>query len=44
MKEGRIVEQGQHEDLVMSGGEYSRLYNVQAKAFLVSAKANHSDY
>jgi subfamily B ATP-binding cassette protein MsbA len=34
MKEGRIVEEGGHDDLLKKGGEYSRLYTMQY--------ANHS--
>ncbi|KAF8307960.1 P-loop containing nucleoside triphosphate hydrolase protein, partial [Clavulina sp. PMI_390] len=33
MKEGRIVEQGTHAELVALGGSYAHLYNVQAQAF-----------
>lgn len=30
-KNGRIVEDGSHEDLIAKGGEYSKLYSVQAQ-------------
>lgn len=33
MKNGTIVEQGSHADLLAAGGEYASLYNMQAKAF-----------
>ncbi|KAF8323991.1 P-loop containing nucleoside triphosphate hydrolase protein [Clavulina sp. PMI_390] len=33
MKEGRIIEQGTHAELVALGGSYANLYNVQAQAF-----------
>lgn len=33
MKNGTIVEQGSHEELLAADGEYASLYNVQAKAF-----------
>ncbi|KAF8302588.1 P-loop containing nucleoside triphosphate hydrolase protein [Clavulina sp. PMI_390] len=33
MKEGRIIEQGTHVELVALGGSYAHLYNVQAQAF-----------
>lgn len=33
MKDGAIVEQGSHAELLAAGGEYASLYNVQAKAF-----------
>lgn len=33
MKDGRIVEQGSHQELLAAEGEYASLYNVQAKAF-----------
>jgi ATP-binding cassette subfamily B protein len=29
MEDGRIVEQGTHDDLLLAGGPYSRLYNAQ---------------
>lgn len=34
MKDGKLVEQGTHDDLISRGGEYYKLHNVQAKAFL----------
>ncbi|KAH8116737.1 P-loop containing nucleoside triphosphate hydrolase protein [Phellopilus nigrolimitatus] len=40
MKEGRLVEQGTHEELLAKGGEYFRLHNVQAQAFLREAEPN----
>ena len=33
MKDGEIVEQGVHAELMASGGEYSKLYEIQANAF-----------
>ncbi|KAF7375308.1 Lipid A export ATP-binding/permease protein MsbA [Mycena sanguinolenta] len=33
MKEGQVVETGTHKELMALGGEYSELYNVQARAF-----------
>ncbi|KAJ7753911.1 P-loop containing nucleoside triphosphate hydrolase protein [Mycena maculata] len=33
MKDGQAVESGTHQELLARGGEYSELYNVQAKAF-----------
>ncbi|TFK63113.1 P-loop containing nucleoside triphosphate hydrolase protein [Pluteus cervinus] len=33
MKDGAIVESGTHEDLMTNEGEYSKLYNIQARAF-----------
>lgn len=34
MKDGEIVEQGTHGILMQKDGEYAKLYNVQAAAFL----------
>ncbi|KAJ7644001.1 P-loop containing nucleoside triphosphate hydrolase protein [Roridomyces roridus] len=33
MKDGNLVESGTHEELIKMGGEYFKLYDVQAKAF-----------
>jgi ABC-type multidrug transport system fused ATPase/permease subunit len=33
MKDGRIIEQGTHTELLKNGGAYAHLYNVQAQAF-----------
>ncbi len=34
MKEGRIVEQGSHDELMDAGGLYSELFTLQADAYL----------
>lgn len=34
MKGGTVVETGTHPALIENGGEYAKLYNVQAGAFL----------
>jgi ABC-type multidrug transport system fused ATPase/permease subunit len=34
MKEGKLVEQGSHAELIAKKGEYYNLYNVQAQAFI----------
>ncbi len=34
MKDGAIVESGSHEALISQDGEYAKLYNIQAKAFV----------
>jgi subfamily B ATP-binding cassette protein MsbA len=31
LKEGRVIEEGGHDDLIRMGGEYHRLYNLQFK-------------
>jgi ABC-type transport system involved in cytochrome bd biosynthesis fused ATPase/permease subunit len=33
MKEGSIVEQGTHNELLEQAGEYAKMYNIQAQAF-----------
>jgi ABC-type multidrug transport system fused ATPase/permease subunit len=33
MKEGKLVEQGTHAELIAMEGEYFDLYNIQAQAF-----------
>ncbi|KAJ7611789.1 P-loop containing nucleoside triphosphate hydrolase protein [Roridomyces roridus] len=33
MKEGAIIESGTHEELLELGGEYCKMFNIQAKAF-----------
>ncbi|KAF7298862.1 ABC transporter ATP-binding protein [Mycena indigotica] len=33
MKEGKLVESGTHEELMKLNGEYTKLYEIQAKAF-----------
>lgn len=33
MKDGFLVEQGTHEELMEEGGEYYKLHSVQARAF-----------
>lgn len=35
MKEGSVAEQGTHDELMKMGGEYAKLYNIQASAFNV---------
>lgn len=34
MKEGTVAEIGTHNELMEKGGEYAKLYKVQAEAFL----------
>jgi len=33
LQEGRITEQGSHQDLVEQGGEYARLFKLQAEGY-----------
>ena len=42
MKDGKVVEQGTHNELIAQGGEYFALYNVQTQAFL-SVQVIHDD-
>ncbi|RXW11547.1 hypothetical protein EST38_g14308 [Candolleomyces aberdarensis] len=37
MKDGEIAEVGKHSDLITKKGEYAKLYNIQANAFLADA-------
>lgn len=39
LKEGILVEQGTHEDLMKLNGEYTRMYNAQANMY----KENEED-
>ena len=34
MKDGEIAEIGKHSELIAKNGEYAKLYNIQANAFL----------
>jgi hypothetical protein len=34
MKDGKIAEMGTHQKLLKEGGEYAKLYNIQASAFI----------
>jgi ABC-type multidrug transport system fused ATPase/permease subunit len=34
MNDSVVIEAGTHEQLLKSGGEYGRLWNMQAQAFL----------
>ncbi len=34
MKDGTIAESGTHEELMAREGEYAKLYNIQASAFV----------
>jgi hypothetical protein len=34
MKDGEIAEVGKHSELIAKNGEYAKLYNIQANAFL----------
>ncbi|KIJ27971.1 hypothetical protein M422DRAFT_190330, partial [Sphaerobolus stellatus SS14] len=36
MKEGKLVEQGKHADLLALDGEYANLYSLQAEAFMLN--------
>jgi len=33
LKEGRIIEEGSHEDLMRTGGTYARLFEMQAQHY-----------
>ena len=34
LKDGELVESGTHDELVVEDGEYNKLFQVQAQAFL----------
>ncbi|KAL5536082.1 hypothetical protein ACEPAF_4187 [Sanghuangporus sanghuang] len=36
LKDGRLIEQGNHEELIAADGEYKKLYHMQARAFIES--------
>ncbi|KIJ37589.1 hypothetical protein M422DRAFT_33682 [Sphaerobolus stellatus SS14] len=38
MHKGELIEQGKHEDLLVKGGEYAKLYKLQAEAFMSDDK------
>jgi ATP-binding cassette subfamily B protein len=40
MERGRIVEQGNHEELLAAGGAYANLYNAQFVAAAIDLDAN----
>jgi hypothetical protein len=37
MKNGTVAETGRHEELMLKNGDYAKLYNIQASAFLPEA-------
>ena len=39
LRDGVVEETGTHPELLAAGGEYARLYNVQAEAFTTQALA-----
>ena len=41
MKEGELVEQGRHSDLLNLDGEYANLYKLQAEAFMPDVRESH---
>ena len=41
MKEGTAVETGTHEQLLKAGGEYAKLYNIQASAFVDATEVEY---
>lgn len=44
MKSGELVESGTHQELMAKGGEYSKLYAVQARAFTDATKETDSGH
>ncbi|KAL5533591.1 hypothetical protein ACEPAG_51 [Sanghuangporus baumii] len=40
LKDGRLVEQGNHDELLYLNGEYKKLYDVQARAFVTDPKSS----
>jgi hypothetical protein len=40
MKDGVVAELGTHDELIERGGEYSKLYDIQAHAFRVDAASD----
>jgi len=39
LKEGKVIERGNHDELLNSGGEYSRMYQLQSKWYQKSNQA-----
>jgi ABC-type multidrug transport system fused ATPase/permease subunit len=37
MKNGTVAETGTHEELMLKNGDYAKLYDIQASAFLPEA-------
>ena len=44
MKDGKVVEQGTHNELIAQNGEYYALYKVQAQAFLAVSSVDHQTF
>ena len=34
LKDGKLVEQGTHDELIKNDGEYKKLYEIQSRAFV----------
>ncbi|KIY66524.1 P-loop containing nucleoside triphosphate hydrolase protein [Cylindrobasidium torrendii FP15055 ss-10] len=43
MKDGKLLESGRHTELMALNGEYAKLYNMQASAFIEPAQHDDSD-
>jgi predicted nucleic-acid-binding Zn-ribbon protein len=40
MKDGVVAESGTHDELIKRGGEYSKLYDIEANAFRVDTASD----
>jgi hypothetical protein len=42
MKDGTVAESGTHSELMLKNGEYAKLYNIQASAFVTASSTSEA--